>query len=72
MITVLVGYNPILGERVERTPINLVGGLLGMVPGGTLLFDRLKESGALREAFDWLSGEYRKLNLTWQGIKYLI
>ena len=72
LITVLIGYNPILDQKVERTPMNLVGGLLGMVPGGTALFDRLRESGALQEAFDWLSAEYAKLNLSWQGIKALI
>lgn len=72
LITVLVGYNPILGESVARTPMNLVGGLLGMVPGGTLLFDKLKESGALQEAFDWLAAEVKTLNLSWQGIKALL
>ncbi|SDE09291.1 Helix-turn-helix [Kordiimonas lacus] len=72
LITVLVGYNPILGESVERTPMNLVGGILGMVPGGTVLFDKLKESGALQEAFDWLAAEVKTLNLSWQGIKNLL
>ena len=72
LITVLVGYNPVLGESVPRTATNLVGGLLGMVPGGTALFDKLKESGALQDAFDWLSAQVKTLNLSWQGIKALL
>ena len=72
LITVLVGYNPLLDESVPRTAINLVGGLLGLVPGGTALFDRLNESGAIQEAFDWLSAEVTKLNLSWTGIKALL
>lgn len=72
LITVIIGYNPILDEDVPRNAENLVGGIMGIVPGGTVLFDQLKESGALQDAFDWLASEVDKLNLSWGGIKALI
>ncbi len=72
LITVLIGFNPLTDKKVPRTAINLVEGLLGLIPGGTLLFDKLNKSGALQDAFNWLSTEVDKLQITWSHIKALI
>ncbi|SHJ76693.1 protein of unknown function [Malonomonas rubra DSM 5091] len=54
LLTMLIGHNPISGEAVERSPVNLVRGLLEFVPGGRAKFRDLQESGALARAFAWI------------------
>ncbi|KAA0229892.1 DUF4157 domain-containing protein [candidate division KSB1 bacterium] len=72
LITVIIGKNPITGEEVPRTAKNFLGGFMGLVPGGTVLFDNLNKSGAIDEAFNWLQKQVQALNITWAGIKALI
>ncbi|MCG3156683.1 MAG: hypothetical protein DKINENOH_03307 [bacterium] len=72
LITVIIGKNPITGEEVPRTAKNFLGGFMGLIPGGTVLFDNLNKSGAIDEAFNWLQKQVQALNITWAGIKALI
>ncbi len=72
LLTVIIGTNPVTGESVPRTATNLLDGLLGLHPLGTLLSNKLKESGALQEAGDWLSSELDKLGITFSYIKSLV
>ncbi len=69
LITVLVGRKLISGDRVPMTGENLLGGFMGLIPGGTLIFDRLKEAKVIQEAFAWVKGKLGELNLTWARIK---
>lgn len=64
LFTVIVGTNPITGAEVDRTPINLVQGLLELVPGGPTVFDALQEHRVLQDAFEWVRGELDRLNLS--------
>jgi hypothetical protein len=72
LITVILGKNPITDEPVPCTAENMLGAFLGMIPGGAALFNKLKTSGALAEAFTWLKRQIRILNITWTGVKALI
>ncbi|MDY8138081.1 DUF4157 domain-containing protein [Aquimarina sp. 2201CG5-10] len=73
LLTVIIGYNPILGADVQRTPTNIVEGLLELVPiWGVLLVNKLREYNALQTAFDWIEGELTRLNLTTSRIESLI
>ncbi|MCP5075418.1 MAG: DUF4157 domain-containing protein [Rhodobacteraceae bacterium] len=69
LITVLLGRTLISGDKVSMTAENLLGGFMGLIPGGTLMFDRLKEARVIQEAFDWVKGKLGELNLTWSRIK---
>ncbi|MCP5086626.1 MAG: DUF4157 domain-containing protein [Rhodobacteraceae bacterium] len=69
LITVLLGRTLISGKKVHMTAENLLGGFMGLIPGGTLMFDRLKEARVIQEAFDWVKGKLGELNLTWSRIK---
>lgn len=69
LITVLIGRTLISGKVVSMTAENLLGGLLGLLPGGTLVFDRLREARVIEEAFGWVKGKLFELNLTWTRIK---
>ncbi|MDT3435984.1 DUF4157 domain-containing protein [Haloarcula sp. 1CSR25-25] len=64
LFTVLIGYNPLLGETVERTPDNLVEGLLSLVPFGPAIIERLRGLDILGDAFQWVTSELKRLNLT--------
>jgi len=64
LFTVIIGYNPLLRRNVDRTPANLVGGFMGLVPFGTAIFDKLNEYGIIQDAFDWVQAELRRLDLS--------
>jgi hypothetical protein len=72
LMTVLLGRKLITGDRVEMTGENLLGGLMGLLPGGTLIFDRLKETRVIQDAFSWVRTRLRQLNLTGSRISHIL
>lgn len=72
LISVLLGESPITGDRVPRTATNLIGGFLGLIPGGNRLFERLQETRALERAYEWVTGRLSSLNITWARVSRLI
>ncbi|MEM6635171.1 MAG: DUF4157 domain-containing protein [Pseudomonadota bacterium] len=72
LMTVLLGRTLVSGERVSMTAENLLGGFLGLLPGGTLLFDRLKETRVLQDTFSWVRGRLSDLNLTGSRIRNVL
>jgi hypothetical protein len=64
LFTVLIEYNPLTGERVERNAMNLVQGLMELVPFGAYIFDTLRDNGVLNDAFDYVAGELNRFGLT--------
>ncbi|MGX9357442.1 eCIS core domain-containing protein [Roseobacteraceae bacterium S113] len=68
LITVLVGKQLFSGDRVSMTGKNLLGGLFGLIPGGTAIFDQLDKTGAIDDAFTWVKTQLSQLNLTWSRI----
>ena len=72
LFTVIIEYDPLKDRNVERTPVNLLEGLMGLVPFGTAIFDKLKEYGIIQRVFDWVSGQLNSLNLTSRGLLDLV
>lgn len=73
LFTVIIEYNPITSQRVDRTAINLVQGLLELIPvAGPAIFDKLQEYGILERAFDWVRGQLNDLGLNSTAILDLI
>lgn len=68
LFTVVAGYDPLYDRAVERTPINLLEGLMGLVPFGTTIFDKLQEYGIIDQVFNWVESRLGELGLTMQGI----
>lgn len=64
MLTVVAGYDPIANENVDRSPTNLVRGVLGLVPFGNEIAKRLLDMGILQEAFRMLDEGLTAHNLT--------
>ncbi len=69
LFTVILGKSPLTGERVPRTASNLIGGLLGLIPGGTDIYDKLREARALERAFAWVQERLAAFPITWARVK---
>ncbi len=64
LLSVVIGRDPISGAAVSRTAGNLVGGLLGLIPFGTLLYNKLQATGTIDRALAFLRGELARFNLS--------
>lgn len=64
LFTVIIGYNPLTRTNVERTATSLLGGVMGLVPFGTAIFDKLNEHGIVDDAFNWVRAELGRLDLS--------
>jgi phage-related protein len=72
LFTVIIGFNPLNGARVERNAMNLVEGLMGLVPFGTAIFDKLRELGILQDAFDFIERQLASFDLSLERIERTI
>jgi hypothetical protein len=63
LMTVLVGYNPILGQNVAWTASNFFRGAAGLIPFGTAIFDKLNEGGVIDSVFGWIGSQINNYNL---------
>jgi hypothetical protein len=65
----ILGRDPITQAPVERNATNLLRGLFGLVPGGSQLFENLQQARVVERAFQWVSTELTRLNITWAVIR---
>jgi phage-related protein len=72
LATVIIGFNPITNQAVERNPHNLLRGFMGLVPGGEALFARLQSSGMVDRAITWITTEVNRLNITTNTLEQAI
>ncbi len=56
LVKVVLGRDPLTGEAFPRTAENIVCAFLMLLPGGETLCNKLKESGAIAKAVDWVMG----------------
>ncbi len=55
LLAFVLGKDPITQAHVDRSPVNLVKGLMGLWPGGSLIFDALQAHGIIAKVGAWLS-----------------
>ena len=72
LLTVVAGYDPLNDRNVDRNAINLIEGIMGLVPFGTAIFDKLQEYGILDQVFDWVNGRLSELGLSMDGLLQLV
>lgn len=81
LLTVIIGKNPFTGQKVPRTPKNLLKGFFELIPGGGSYFKKLQESGAIDRMLAWVVGavaRFRKIGSSiiqafvklWRGFKW--
>ncbi|BCB76393.1 hypothetical protein GCM10022251_24100 [Phytohabitans flavus] len=69
MLTVVAGYDPIANRTVDRSPENLVRGVMGLVPFGSVVANKLLELGILQDAFRMIDSGLTANNLTLDRIQ---
>ncbi len=72
LFTVIIGFNPLTGSRVERTAMNLVEGVMGLVPFGTAIFDKLRELEILQQAFGFIDEQLTRFDLSLSRLERLL
>ena len=72
LFTFIIEYDPLRGTRVERTPMTLVEGIMGLVPAGTYIFDQLRELGVLQAAFDFIEAQLATFDLSLERLERTI
>ncbi|GAB2681689.1 phage tail protein [Thalassiella azotivora] len=71
LLSVALGKDLVTGQQVPRTATNVVGGLVGLVPGGAGIFANLQATGAIEKAAAWFGTAWEKLGLTWDYLRGL-
>lgn len=71
LLSLALGRDVVTRQEVPRTPVNLIGALAGLIPGGQAVFENIQRTGVIERAAAWFSGEVPKLGLTWESIQGL-
>ena len=76
LFTVVIGYNPITRESVDRNAGNILRGAIEMMPGGALITEALDSHGVFDKASRWVAQKFEALRNIgahiWQAIKTFI
>lgn len=72
LLTVIIGHNPITGRAVPSTAENLMEGILGLIPLGTMLFDKLKELGIIGRTISMVREGLRRHDISLQRLERTI
>ena len=76
MLTVLLGYNPITRESVDRSAGNILRAAIEMIPGGFVITQALDAHGIFTKVSAWASEQFQRIreigSNIWQDIKTFI
>ncbi len=72
LFSLILGKDPITGDKVDANATNLLGALFNLVPGGDTIFQRIQESGAIEKAKQWVLDKLNELDLNWNYFAGLI
>lgn len=68
LLTVILGRNPLTGQRVARTPQRLIRGFFEIIPGGMEYYNQLQEAGAINRMLAWISNMITQFFEIWSSI----
>ena len=71
LLSFILGKDPITQQPVDRSAMNLIKGLVGLIPGGAEMFENIQKAGVLQKIADWFNVEVEKLDLSWAKIRAL-
>jgi hypothetical protein len=69
LLGVILGRDPLTQQPIERNASNLIHGLVALVPGGQEMWANLQQAHVIERAYEWVTGELGRLNLTWPVIR---
>ncbi|HWU84439.1 MAG TPA: DUF4157 domain-containing protein, partial [Rhodocyclaceae bacterium] len=68
MFTVVIGFNPITGDSVDRSAGNILRGAIEMIPGGTYITEALNNHGIFDKISTWVQTQFDTLKDIGSGI----
>jgi hypothetical protein len=71
ILVLVIGRDPASGREVKRDGIAFVKAIVGLIPGGKLLFENLEKAGVISRAVAWFKDEFQALNISFNTIKSL-
>lgn len=66
---VVLGYDPITGAGIDRNGRNFIEAALDIIPGGSLLQQKLEELGAIERAATWIDTQLAALEAIVQNVR---
>jgi hypothetical protein len=69
MLSILLGVNPITGNRVERSAVNILRAVVEFLPGGTMITTVLDRYGVFERASNFMSEQLNALAITGVSIR---
>ncbi|MGL4597947.1 MAG: phage tail protein, partial [Bacteroidia bacterium] len=64
LLCVIIGYNLILGEAVERSFENILRGFMGLIPVGEVLFQVLSRYGVIAQMGNWVNQQVEAMGVS--------
>ena len=61
LLTIVLGFNPLTGKAVERSAVNILSGLIEVLPGGALVTTALNKYGILEKVAVWAEQQFHTL-----------
>jgi hypothetical protein len=68
MFTVVIGFNPISGDSVDRSAGNILRGAIELIPGGALITEALNNHGIFDKISAWVQTQFDTLKDIGSGV----
>jgi len=68
LLTVIIGRNPINMEAVDRSPLNILRGFMGLIPSGEVLFQILKNYSIAEKIANWIGAQIAMMDISYSSI----
>lgn len=69
LLTLIIGFNPVNMRSVDRTPANILRGLIELMPGGSFITQALDNHGIINKAATWVESKLSQLGDIGSGLK---
>lgn len=68
MLTVVIGFNPITGDSVDRSAGNILRGAIELIPGGAYITEALNNHGIFDKISTWVQTQFDTIKDIGSGI----
>ncbi len=69
LLALAIGRDPLSGQAVKGDAVAVIKAVMGLIPGGALLFENLEKAQIISKAIAWFKEEFQKLNLSFAAVK---
>jgi hypothetical protein len=69
LLTVILGRNPINMQSVDRSPLNILHGFIGLIPGGEILFQILSQYNVAQRIASWIGQQVEAMGINFSSLR---